>query len=333
MHYRRGEAKQAVREQVHGIWAAMTVPFDEMGDLDLPALRKDTRYLIDVLQVDGLFCAGVMAEFWALSSEERRAVVEAVVDEADGHCRVIAHTGHHSAREAIELTRHAESAGADFAVLINPYYPRVGEAGLYAWFEQVASSVDIGLWLFDTSYAGYGLSVRLIDSLADIENICGIKVGHDHGKFLEILGRAGDRILASEPNEARWLENLVDHHVQVFMSSAAPYLYQNARSQPMRDYTLAALRGDRETAEEISSGLEPLRAMSERYLTGPWRQDGTQPIAAIKEWSSLLGLAGGSVRAPLRELTSEQAAALRADLAATGLLESAPALEPAQASR
>jgi dihydrodipicolinate synthase/N-acetylneuraminate lyase len=47
----------------------------------------------------------------------------------------------------------------------------------------------------------------------------------------------------------------------------------------------------------------------------------------------LLGLAGGSVRAPLRELTSEQAAALRADLAATGLLESAPALEPAQASR
>ncbi|EQD36518.1 dihydrodipicolinate synthase, partial [mine drainage metagenome] len=118
MHYRRGEAKQAVREQVHGIWAAMTVPFDEMGDLDLPALRKDTRYLIDVLQVDGLFCAGVMAEFWALSSEERRAVVEAVVDEADGHCRVIAHTGHHSAREAIELTRHAESAGADFAVLI-----------------------------------------------------------------------------------------------------------------------------------------------------------------------------------------------------------------------
>lgn len=310
MDYRRGEAKPAAREQVRGVWAAMTTPFDETGAVDLGALRHDTSHLVEELSIDGIFCGGVMAEFWALSNDERRSVVETVVDEAAGRCGVIAHTGHHSAREAIELTRHAESAGADFAVLINPYYPRSDDSGLYDWFAEVSQAVDIGLWLFDTSYAGYGLSVDLIDSLADLDNVCGIKVGHDHERFLEILHRVGDRIVASEPNESKWLENLLDNKVQVFMSSAAPYLYQSAASQPMREYTLAALSGERDLAEAISAGLEPLRAISERFVTGPWRRERVQPIAAIKQWSSLLGLAGGPVRAPLRAMSDDDSAAL-----------------------
>jgi len=320
MNYGRGEAKPAAREQVRGVWAAMTTPFDEAGDLDLTALRHDTAYLVEDLRVDGLFCAGVMAEFWALSVAERRLVVETVVDEVAGRCGVIAHTGHHSAREAIGLTEHAQEVGADFAVLINPYYPNSTDAGLFDWFSEVAGAVDLGLWLFDTSYSGFGLSLDLIDALADLDNVCGIKVGHDHERFLEILHRVGDRILASEPNESRWLENLLDHDVQVFMSSAAPYLYQTAEAQPMREYTRAALAGDRELAEKISAGLEPLRAISERYVTGPWRRDKLQPIAAIKRWSSLAGLTGGPVRAPLRELPDYQEAELVAELAAAGLV-------------
>ena len=58
--------------------------------------------------------------------------------EAAGKCQVIAHTGHHSAEETIELTRHAQQAGADFVVVINPYYPAADE-GLYAWFARVCA--------------------------------------------------------------------------------------------------------------------------------------------------------------------------------------------------
>lgn len=320
MNYNKTQAKQAAREHVHGVWAAMTTPFDEAGDLDVGALRRDTEYLVEDIRVDGIFCGGVMGEFWALSGDERRSVVETVVGAVDGRCGVIAHTGHHSARDAIELTQHAASAGADFAVLINPYYPRVDERGLYDWFAEVSAAVDIGLWLFDTSYSGYGLSLDLIDALADIENVCGIKVGHDHERFIDILRRVGDRLVASEPNESRWLENLLDHKVQVFMSSAAPYLYQSAERQPMREYTLAALEGDRDRAEEISAGLEPLRLLSERFVTGPWRRDHLQPIAAIKEWSSVMGLTGGQVRPPLSDLRTEEKAALVAELAKARLV-------------
>lgn len=322
MDYGKGEAKPAARAEVRGVWAAMTTPFDDSGGVDFDALASDTRYLIEELEVDGLFCAGVMAEFWALSNDERRRVVETVVAEAAGRCRIIAHTGHHSAREAIELTHHAESVGADFAVLINPYYPRAEEPGLYDWFAEVTAAVDIGIWLFDTSYAGFGLSIDLIDALADIENVCGIKVGHDHERFLEVLDRVGDRIVASEPNESKWLENLLEHDVQVFMSSSAPYMFQDSGRQRMREYTLAALSGDRALAQQISSELEPLRAIAERYVTGPWRRDRIQPIAAIKQWSSLVGLAGGPVRAPLRALPEEQRDALTTELVGTGLVAS-----------
>lgn len=330
MDYARGEAKDAARQQIRGVWAAMTTPFDSSGAVDLDALRRDTAYLVEDLQIDGLFCAGVMAEFWALTVEERRSIVETVLDAAGGRCRVIAHTGHHSAREAIALTRHAEEAGADFAVLVNPYYPRVAESGLHAWFAEVSAAVDIGLWLFDTSYSGYGLSVDLIDALADLDNVCGIKVGHDHERFLEILRRVGDRLVASEPNESRWLENLLDHDMQVFMSSAAPYLYQTPRHKPMLDYTRAALAGDRDLAEAISDSLQPARAVSERFVTGPWRKERLHPIAAIKCWSALLGMAGGNVRSPLPELGEDDQTALAtavadAGLRASGILDTAAA--------
>ncbi len=191
MDYTKAEAKQAARECFTGLWAATTTPFDSSGVLDADALRGDLDRLTGSLGIDGIFCGGVMGEFWSLAGSERRRVVEITVDGTRGTCPVIAHTGHTSARQAIELTRHAQKAGADFAVLINPYFPPASDEGLYQWFETVAAAVDIGLWLFDTAYSGVSLSLELIERLAAIENICGIKVGRDHARYLEVLDRVG----------------------------------------------------------------------------------------------------------------------------------------------
>jgi hypothetical protein len=123
MDYAPDQAKQAARERFRGVWAASTVPFGADGGLDLPALRRDMARLTGDLAVNGVFCAGVMSEFWALTGTERRQVVEAVIREAAGKCQVIAHTGHHSADETIELTRHAQQAGADFVVVSHSKLP------------------------------------------------------------------------------------------------------------------------------------------------------------------------------------------------------------------
>src|SRR5215471_5472990 len=218
--YPKYAAKQAARERFTGLWAAITTPFGVAGTLDEAALRRDLDRLTGDLRIDGIFCGGVMSEFWALSGAERRRLVEVVVECCRGKCPVLAHTGHHSAAETIELTRHAARAGADFAVVINPYYPPAADDGLHQWFAHVCAGVDLGVWLFDTSYSGVTLSTELIGRLAEIDNVVGIKVGRDHARYLDLLARFGDVMLVCSPHEETWLENMTCHGQRVYMSSA-----------------------------------------------------------------------------------------------------------------
>jgi 4-hydroxy-tetrahydrodipicolinate synthase len=317
--YGRSEAKAVARERFRGLWAATTTPFDDAGQLDEDGLAADMDRLTGELGVDGVFCAGVMSEFWALSAAERHRLVVAVVAAARGKCQVIAHTGHHSVTETIELTRQAEAAGADFAVVINPYYPAADDDGLYDWFSFVCRNVSIGVWLFDTRYAGVSLSLPLIERLVDIENVCGIKVGRDHERYLEVLRRVGDQVLVCEPNEGTWLENMLQHGQRVFMSSAAPYLYQVPGSLPMRDYTKLALGGEVARAARVAATLEPVRAVAATWLHGEAARRRGSPVPYIKAWAGLLGMSGGPVRPPLTQVSPADLAALAADLEAAGL--------------
>lgn len=320
LQYAKADAKVAAREAFTGIWAAVTTPFDEDGKIDHGAVERDLRHLVDTIGVGGIFCTGVMGEFWALTSRERTESIKTVVEVCDGAVPVLAHTGHHSARETIELTQQAQAAGADFAVVINPYYPVSTPDGLHAWFMEVLEGVDIGVWLFDTSYSGTSLPLELVDRLADVDNVCGIKVGQGHERYLETLSTVGDRIIACEANEGTWLENMRDHGQTVYMSSALPYLFQTATSQPMNDYTKLALTGDFEAAEQIAEGMAPLRALADKWLHGQWVRDRVNPVPYIKEWSRLLGMAGGAPRPPLSPLREDQVTELTRDLEAAGLL-------------
>ncbi len=318
VEYAKPEAKRAARECFTGLWAATITPFGADGQIDERALRADLDRLTGDLEVGGLFCGGVMSEFWALSGAERRRLTEVVVAAARGKCPVLAHTGHHSAAETVALTRHAQQAGADFAVVINPYYPPASDDGLYAWFAQVCSSVDIGVWLFDTGYSGVTLSTELIGRLAGIENVVGIKVGRPHGRYLDLLARFGDQILVCSPHEETWLENMLDHGQRVYMSSAAPYLYQAPAWQPMREYTRLALAGQTEAARRVAATLDPVRKVAATWLAPRPRRIDT--VAAIKAWAGAVGLSGGPVRPPLVSLTPAEQAGLAADLAAAGLV-------------
>ena len=161
MNYKKSEAKDAARAQFRGVWAAIATPFTQEGALDEAGLRHNMRHFTGGLGVAGIFCAGTMGEFWALTKEERKRVVEIVVEEARGKCKVIAHTGHHSPDETVDLTRHAQEVGADFAVVMNPYYPIAGEQAIYEWFKAIVSRVEIGVWMFDTPFSGVEFSPEL----------------------------------------------------------------------------------------------------------------------------------------------------------------------------
>lgn len=325
MNYRRSEAKEAARARFRGVWAAMTTPFTRDGEVDAAGLRHNMRHLTGGLHIDGVFCTGVMGEFWSLTVAERERIVEIVVEEARGKCLVIAHTAHHSAHETVALTRHAQDVGADFAILMNPYYPPANEAMIYEWFAFVSARTDIGLWMFDTGYAGYGLSAELTARIAALENVCGIKIVRPMDHYAAVRRLCGDAIVMSQPSEADWLMLMRDHGQRVHMSSPTPYLYQTPAWLPMREYTELGLQGRFDGAAAIAQELQPLRALHDRWLRARWLDERIIPIAYLKAWSELLGMAGGPVRPPLLPVTDAERDALRADLEGAGLLGRLPA--------
>ncbi|MEK6710844.1 MAG: dihydrodipicolinate synthase family protein [Chloroflexota bacterium] len=320
MKYRKSEAKEYTREHMKGIWAAIPCPFTEDDQLDEAALRKSMRYYIEELKIDGFFCGGLIGEFWALTTEERKRLQKVVVEECYGKAQIIAHTGHQSVGEAISLTRHAEEVGADYAIHINPYFAAKGDRHVKAFFTHLCENVDIGVSLFNSSLSGVTLSPRLIAELADIENICCVKNAQSMEHHVETLRLAGEKIVCSEPSEKNWMINHAYLGQQVFMSSPEPYLYQRPGKLIIRDYTRLIDEGRIGEAKKLSYTLTELRGLFEKWIMEPWKA-GTLPIAYLKHWCALLGMpGGGKVRPPLLQITVPEKEEMKADLQRVGLI-------------
>ena len=319
MEYTKSEAKAYCREHMTGVWTALTTPFTPSGELDEEGLRQIVRTCIDDLHIDGFFCNGLMGEYWSLSPEERKRVQHIVCEESRGGAQTIPHTPHINIKEAVELTKHAEEVGADYAIMINPVYGAHDDDEIFLYFKTICDQVDIGISLFNQPKSGTTLSPELIERLCELENICCIKnavpsLAHQS----EVRRRVGDEIVVCDPDEERFLVSLLHLGMQVHMSSPVPYLYQAPGYTPIRDYYEAAMAGDLENAWRINYSLEPLRTIRKKYFTtGP----NGRTTAYLKEWTKLLGLPAGEPRPPVVPLTQREKDAFRKDIEATGLLD------------
>jgi 4-hydroxy-tetrahydrodipicolinate synthase len=319
MEYTKKEAKAYCREHMTGVWAALTTPYTASGEVDEEGLRQIVRTCIDDLKIDGFFCNGLMGEYWSLSPQERKRVQHIVCEESRGTAQTIPHTPHINISEAVELTKHAEEVGADYAIMINPIYGAHDDDEIFLYFKTICDQVDIGLSLFNQPKSGTTLSPELIERLVSLDNICCIKnavpsMAHQS----EVRARVGDEIVVCDPDEERFLTSYAHLGMQVHMCSPCPYLYQVPDYTPIRDYYEAAKAGDMAKASEINYSLEPLRAVRKKYFTtGP----NGRTTSYIKEWTEVLGLPSGGVRPPVVSLTDKEKREFRKDLEATGLLD------------
>jgi 4-hydroxy-tetrahydrodipicolinate synthase len=158
-----------------GVHTALVTPFRD-GKFDLPAFQA----LIENQMaggVAGIVPVGTTGESPTLDHDEHNAVIEAAIRTAAGRCKVIAGTGSNSTAEAIALTRSAEKAGADAALLVAPYYNKPSPEGLYRHFGAIADAVKIPLVLYSIpGRCGIEISVETTARLArDFKNIVAIK--------------------------------------------------------------------------------------------------------------------------------------------------------------
>ena len=315
-------AKALARATVKGLWIAIPTPFTPDGAaVDEEALTRSVEHYVTALKVDGIFCGGVMGEFWALTGAERRRVHELVAAQAAGRVPVMAQIGHHAVAEAVELADHAAAHGVDFGIAMNPYYPPgLARASVRAWYESYAERATLPTFLFNTPYSGLSLSVEQVAELADIDVICGVKNPQGREHLLRLQALVGDRIVVADAIEREWLDLHTEHGFQALMSTPALALYQTPGYLPVHEYTRLADAGDLDGARAISATLGPHRDAFVKWLRRPWTEDRVVPIAQLKAWLGLLGLPQGPVRAPLAPLTAEQGRELRADLSALDLL-------------
>jgi 4-hydroxy-tetrahydrodipicolinate synthase len=159
-----------------GILTALATPFTADEQIDAVALKRLVDRTIDG-GVDGVVVGGSTGEFAALSHDERRDLVETVVEHVAGRVPVIAQTGATTTAEAIRLSRAAETAGADVLMLVTPYYEPLSLDETTTYIRDVAAAVSLPVMLYNIPAAtGTNLDAETIGSLArEVDNIRYVK--------------------------------------------------------------------------------------------------------------------------------------------------------------
>ena len=158
-----------------GSIVAIVTPFKN-GKIDEKKLKDLIEFQLKN-GTSGIVPCGTTGESATLSFEEHGRVIEITIEQVRKRVPVIAGTGSNSTQEAIMLTKHAASAGADASLQVSPYYNRPTQKGLYEHFKSIADSVEIPIILYNiASRTGVNIEPETIAKLArDCKNIVGVK--------------------------------------------------------------------------------------------------------------------------------------------------------------
>src|SRR6476619_1230011 len=164
----------AAKTKFQGSLTALVTPFKN-GALDEAAFRGLVSWQIEQGS-HGLVPVGTTGESPTLSHDEHNRVVELCLDEAKGRVPVIAGAGSNSTREAIDLAKHAEKAGADAVLVVTPYYNKPTQEGMYHHFKAVNDAIGIPIIIYNIPPRSVvDLSVETMTRLFELKNIAGVK--------------------------------------------------------------------------------------------------------------------------------------------------------------
>ncbi len=254
----------------------------------------------------GIVPCGTTGESATLSYEEHNRVVEMAVEVARRRVPVIAGTGSNSTEEAITLTKHAKSAGADAALLITPYYNKPTQEGLYRHYKAIAEAVDLPLVLYNIpGRTGVNMVPATVARLASIRTITAIKEGSGLvQQASEIVQLCGDRMTVLAGDDPLTLPIMAVGGKGVITVTA------NIAPTDMGDMVNAFAAGRVEDARRLHFKLSPL--FSALFYE-------TNPIP-VKEALAMMGKIDGELRLPLCPMASENREKLTRALKEYGLI-------------
>jgi 4-hydroxy-tetrahydrodipicolinate synthase len=239
-----------------GVFTAIVTPFNQDESVNEDALRNLIDFNIEN-GVSGIVPCGTTGESPTLTHDEHDAVIELTVRHVNGRVPVIGGTGSNSTREAIRLSQHAEEVGVDAVLLVNPYYNKPTQEGLYRHFKAVADSVNIPCIVYNIK-GRTAVNVEtdtLMRLINDCDNITGVKeASGDLSQIQEVINRSPDNfsVLSGDDNIAL---DLVRGGGQGVISVASNFI-----PGQMVEMMRLALAGNFAEAEAINDRLAPLFA-------------------------------------------------------------------------
>jgi 4-hydroxy-tetrahydrodipicolinate synthase len=290
----------------HGVLPALITPFTEDGrNVDADALAAIVDRLVGA-GVAGLVPGGSTGEFTTLTNAERRAVIEVTVDAAAGRVPVVAGTGALSTHETVELSLHAERAGASAVMVVPPFYEALGWRELLAHYAAVAEAISIPIMYYNLPSAS---GVKLdADQLRELQRVARVTSLKDTG---------GDAVAATELIQAgedgpTLLNGWDTLTFAALAAGVRAVVWGTASIVPAQCVALHRLLIDEidlRAARDLWARLWPLCHFLESQSYS----------AAVKTACALMGDTTGPVRAPLLALDDDATFELR------GLLDRAGA--------
>ncbi|MGH8417927.1 MAG: dihydrodipicolinate synthase family protein [Pseudomonas sp.] len=290
---------QECRERLHGIFNITVTPFTQDGDFDYAAMAENIERVIE-LGYDGLLIGGTYGEFPVMTCDERADMFRKVMKIVGDRVPVMLCTAGSDSRVVRELTQLAGDLGG-LPMVTPPFVSEITDEQIVSFFKQMAPLSKTGILIYNAPGIGITLSVPVIEQLAEIEGVVGLKQG-------DLTPTVIDRIA-----------NKLSEKIRLFCASdlvfSGPMMagfdgISSTNSGALPELILATFRalqkGDAKMAIELHRLWFPLRELARKY---------GQP-QTTKAIMNLRGFKGGSVRQPLLDLQGpaleEVAVALRA---------------------
>lgn len=293
-----------VKTSFRGSFTALVTPFSN-GSLDEKAFRGLVDWQI-AEGTNGLVPVGTTGESPTLSHEEHRRVVEWCIEQAKGRVPVIAGSGSNSTREAIELSQHAEKAGADAVLIVTPYYNKPTQEGLYQHFKAINDAIGIPIIIYNIPMRSViDMSVDTMARLFELDHIAGVKDATANvvrvSQQRAAMGEGFNQLSGEDATVLGFMAH-GGHGCISVTSNVAPRL--------CAEFQQACLKGDYGSALNLHDKLMPLHTAL--FIE-------TNPAPA-KYALSVLGKCADTVRLPMVRLADKTKAAVREAMVHAGLI-------------
>ncbi|MEM7720453.1 MAG: 4-hydroxy-tetrahydrodipicolinate synthase [Pseudomonadota bacterium] len=287
-----------------GSMPALVTPFKD-GAVDLDALKSLVDWQIES-GASALVPVGTTGESPTLSHQEHEKVVEEVVKASAGRVPVIAGAGSNNTDEGIRFIQHAEAVGADAALVVTPYYNKPTQEGLYQHFKAMHDAASLPIIIYNIpGRSAVDMSVATMARLSALPRIIGVKDATGDLSRVPLQRKECGKDFVQLSGEDATALGFNAHGGRGCISVTA-----NVAPQLCAEMQAATLRGDYDTALEITDRLMPLHIA---IFTEPG-------LAGAKYGLSLLGRCSGEIRLPLTEVSEPTKVAIKEAMVHAGLL-------------